>query len=142
MRITSDFFVSALIRRVMGEGGFAALSRRGSPEAGAIFIVVDRLDGTHDFYGPAPQAWFEDTPDGRLFERVLLKASREDIAARLASEERMDPDLWVVDIEAADGHVDLPLVESDEETSVAGTAASSDDPDAPPPRDPNSYFKS
>ncbi|MEP2580565.1 MAG: DUF1491 family protein, partial [Roseibium sp.] len=38
MRVTSEFFVSALVRRVFGEGGFAAVSRRGAPEAGAVFV--------------------------------------------------------------------------------------------------------
>ena len=43
MRLTSDFFVSAYIRRCGIEGAFAALRRRGGAEAGAIFIVIDRL---------------------------------------------------------------------------------------------------
>lgn len=111
MRVTSEFFVSALVRRVFGEGGFAAISRRGAPEAGAVFICVDRLDGSFDFYGPAPQAMFSSLPDGRLFERIFERADREAIDTRLAGEARMDPDYWLVDIEARDGQIDLPLAE-------------------------------
>ncbi|WP_417711485.1 DUF1491 family protein [Roseibium aggregatum] len=111
MRVTSDFFVSALVRRVFGEGGFAAVSRRGAPEAGAVFICVDRLDGSFDFYGPAPQAMFSSLPDGRLFERIFERADRETIDTRLAGEARMDPDYWLVDIEARDGQIELPLAE-------------------------------
>lgn len=111
MRVTSDFFVSALVRRVFGEGGFAAVSRRGAPEAGAVFICVDRLDGSFDFYGPAPQAMFSSLPDGRLFERIFERADRETIDSRLAGEARMDPDYWLVDIEARDGQIELPLAE-------------------------------
>ncbi|MHA7772158.1 DUF1491 family protein [Roseibium sp. M-1] len=113
MRVTSDFFVSALVRRIFGEGGFAAVSKRGAPEAGAVFVCVDRLDGTFDFYGPAPQAYFSDQPQGRLFEKVLDQTDREAVGARLKSEARMDPDYWLVDIEARDGRVDLPLVQED-----------------------------
>ncbi|KZM49215.1 DUF1491 family protein [Labrenzia sp. OB1] len=109
MRVTSDFFVSALVRRIFNGGGFAAVSKRGAPEAGAVFVSVDRLDGTYDFYGPAPQSMFSDLPDGRLFERVLLQADREMLADRLQKEGRMDPDYWLVEIEARDGQVELPL---------------------------------
>jgi len=115
MRVTSDFFVSALVRRIFGEGGFAAISKRGAPEAGAVFISVDRLDGSFDFYGPAPQAMFSDLPDGRLFEQVLTRADREALDERLKKEGRMDPDYWLVEVEARDGRVDLPLAEEDPE---------------------------
>ena len=40
MRLTSDFWVSALMRRVFAEGGFAAVARRGASEAGAVFVVT------------------------------------------------------------------------------------------------------
>lgn len=135
MRVTSEFFVSALIRRVMGEGGFAGLIRRGAAEAGAIFVSVDRLDGTYDLYGPAPQAWFEEPPEeggGRLFERLLQGVDREAVTARFASEERMDPDFWVVEVEAAGGKVSLPLAVDGEAQEGAQT---------PPEDDPNRFFK-
>ncbi|TYC65309.1 DUF1491 family protein [Stappia sp. BW2] len=111
MRVTSDFFVSALVRRVFGEGGFAAVFRRGAPEAGAVFICVDRLDGNFDFYGPAPQAMFSSLPDGRLFEQIFEQVDKDVIDTRLASEARMDPDYWLVDIEARDGQIDLPMAQ-------------------------------
>jgi len=120
MRVTSEFFVSALVRRVFGEGGFAAVSKKGAPEAGAVFVCVDRLDRSFDFYGPAPQAMLSDTPQGRLFERVLAKSDRAAIDERLASEARMDPDYWLVDIEARDGRVDLPLAEEEVPDPGAG----------------------
>lgn len=115
MRVTSDFFVSALIRKTFTAGGFAAVSRRGAAEAGAIFIVVDRLDGSLDLYGPAPQAMFVELPQGRLFEQLLKQAPRDDVTARLQREERLDPDYWVVEIEARDGKIELPLAEDDGE---------------------------
>ncbi|MBO0753267.1 MAG: DUF1491 family protein, partial [Bradyrhizobiaceae bacterium] len=54
MRLKSGIWVSAYIRRCYAEGVFAAVRRRGAEEAGAIFIKVNRLDGTADVYGPAP----------------------------------------------------------------------------------------
>lgn len=68
MRLTSDFWVSALIRKVQGDGGFAYLARRGSKEAGAIFIKISSRFGTCDLYSPAPQTSYEEISDGeRLF---------------------------------------------------------------------------
>ncbi|WP_176037538.1 DUF1491 family protein [Brucella tritici] len=100
MRLTSDFWVSALIRKVQGEGGFAYLARRGSPEAGAIFIKVSSRFGTCDLYSPAPQTSYEEDNDGeRMFLRILHDA--DDMAAgdRMARETRFDPDLWLVELE-------------------------------------------
>lgn len=113
MRVTSDFYVTALVRRIFSEGGFAAISKRGAPEAGAVFVLVDRLDGEFDLYGPAPQAFFMEPKDGRLFERVLSAADKEAALSRLASEDRMDPDYWLVDVEARGGAIDLPLADDE-----------------------------
>ncbi|WP_029061602.1 DUF1491 family protein [Labrenzia sp. DG1229] len=122
MRVTSEFFVSALVRRTFGEGGFAAISRRGAEEAGAVFVCVDRLDGTYDLYGPAPQAMFQEQPLGRLFESVLAQCEKSAIDIRLQKEARMDPDYWLVEIEARNGDIDLPIArEEDEKKNVSGS---------------------
>ncbi|NVK33143.1 MAG: DUF1491 family protein [Rhodobacteraceae bacterium] len=113
MRVTSEFYVTALVRRIFADNGFAAISQKGSPEAGAIYIIVDRLDGSFDFYGPAPQAMFMALPDGRLFEKLMSSVERDKITERVSREARMDPDFWVVEIEAREGAVDLPLVEEE-----------------------------
>ncbi|MES0882955.1 DUF1491 family protein [Roseibium sp. SCP14] len=111
MRVTSEFFVSAMVRKVFGEGGFAAVSKKGAAEAGAVFVCVDRLNGALDLYGPAPQAMFSDLPQGRLFEKILSEVDREALKQRMTSEARMDPDYWLVEIEARNGEVDLPLAD-------------------------------
>ena len=70
-RLRSDFFVSAYLRRCALEGVDAVLRRRGAAEGGAIFVKVDRLDGTAALYGPAPQAVFGSGDTERLFAPVL-----------------------------------------------------------------------
>lgn len=101
MRLTSDFFVSAYIRRCGVEGAFAALRRRGGAEAGAIFIVIDRLDGTATLYGPASQASYEDRPSDRAFSRLHKADSlpREEVERRLDREINFDADCWIVEVE-------------------------------------------
>lgn len=113
MRLTSDFFVSAYLRRVAGEGAFAALRRRGGTEAGAIFVLLDRLDGTVTLFGPAPQSTYDDRPMDRFFAR-LHKAEailREDAEKRLNREMDFDPDCWIVEIEDRQGRHFLDVVE-------------------------------
>ena len=46
MRLRSDIWVSAYLRRCAAQGVVAVLRRRGAAEAGAIFVKLDRLDGT------------------------------------------------------------------------------------------------
>lgn len=60
MRLKSEIFVSALIRRVFSAGGFAAVEKKGAEEAGAIFIRQRLRDGRENLYGPAPQSFAED----------------------------------------------------------------------------------
>lgn len=101
MRLRSDIWVAALVRRAFAAGAAAAVVHHGADEAGAIFVAVDRLDGRHDLWGPAPQA--AAAADGRAFERLLARAGRDEFAARIASERRFDPDLWLVEVEDREG---------------------------------------
>jgi hypothetical protein len=102
MRLKTAIWVSAYIRRCHGEGAFAAVRRRGAEEAGAIFIKLNRLDGTGELFGPAPQTAFEEAkPADRAFSRCMKTrpAAEADIEAFLAREIRFDPDVWIVEVE-------------------------------------------
>lgn len=102
MRLKSAIWVAAYIRRCNVEGAFAAVRRRGAEDAGAIFIVLNRLDGTADLYGPAPQTAFDDaSPSERAFTIALKQspAPEAEINARLAREISFDPDVWIVEVE-------------------------------------------
>ncbi len=106
MRVTSALFVSALVRRYYGLGAVATIASRGSEEAGAIFVTVDRLTGPIDLYGPAPQSSFEESrPSDRLFQRIIEAESGDAVAERLQRESRFDPDIWVVSIEDREGRI-------------------------------------
>ncbi|WP_117190533.1 DUF1491 family protein [Rhizobium terrae] len=102
MRLKSDIFVSALIRRVFGLGGFAAIERKGSDTAGAIFIRQRFRDGLETLYGPAPQSFFGEEEGGRKFEARVERAEPDAVRDLLARELRFDPDLWLVELETDD----------------------------------------
>jgi hypothetical protein len=102
MRLKSAIWVAAYIRRCQTKGVFAALRRRGAEEAGAIFVKLNRLDGTAELFGPAPQSAFDDArPADRLFSRCLAEQPVPEarIEERLVREVRFDPDAWIVEIE-------------------------------------------
>ena len=110
-RLRSDFWVSAYIRRCMHENAPAMLRRRGSPEAGAIFIKIDCLDGTSALYGPAPQSELTD----RGAERRFMPLHKTDRVPSAEAERRLerqldfDPDLWIVEVEDRAGRSFLDL---------------------------------
>lgn len=111
MRVTSDLFVSALLRRVFAAGGYGAVARRGAAEAGAVFLTVRARDGTLTLYAPAAQADYTDADPG---DRRFAAATTGDdavIEARIEKELRFDPDIWVVEVETGAEPIDrlLPI---------------------------------
>ena len=113
MRLRSDIWVAAYLRRRNADGSSAALRRRGAAEAGAIIVKIDRLDGRAALYGPAPQSLAADLPPGveRLFSRMHEPEwiDSADAEARLQREARFDPDLWIVEVEDRDGEPRIDL---------------------------------
>ena len=108
-RLTSDFWVSAYLRQAAHDGLVAVLRRRGASEAGAIFVKLDRLDGTAALYAPAPQALADE--DGERRFQLVLDADPLTVEERVERERRFDPDLWLVEIENRQGDPRLELVQ-------------------------------
>jgi hypothetical protein len=108
-RLRSDFWVGAYLRLCNAQGASAVLRKRGAAEAGAIFVVLDRLDGTQALYAPAPQSLADDTGE-RLFTQIL-QGDAMAVMAKLEREMRFDSDLWVIDVEDRTGNARLALAE-------------------------------
>lgn len=104
MRLRAGIWVKAYIRRCQSAGVPAVVVRHGDDDAGAIFIRVNRLDGTSEVFGPAPAGWDEADRD-RQWVAVMgaRRVSDEDADAYLSREADFDSDLWIVEIEARDG---------------------------------------
>ena len=101
MRVTTDLWVSALLRRVFGAGGFAAVVKRGATEAGAVFVLSRGGLGEVSLFGPAPQTSYDSAkPDDRFFTLLGTGDDAAVLDARLEREKKFDPDIWVVEIEA------------------------------------------
>jgi hypothetical protein len=103
VRLRSDIWVAAYLRRCGVEGVSAVLRRRGAAEAGAIFVKVDHLNGSATLYGPAPQSVAAEAPRGveRMFAltHAWPSISSAEAEERLRREIAFDPDLWIVEVE-------------------------------------------
>lgn len=111
MRLKSEVWVKAYMRRCHAALASATLVRRGNEEAGAIYIKVARPDGTAALFGPAP-AGLDGEQTGRRFA-VHRPAGTPDagIEETLARQISFDEDLWVVEVEDREGRHFLDTTE-------------------------------
>lgn len=114
MRLKSNIWVAAYLRRCQTEGVFGAVRRRGAEEAGAVFVKVALLDGNAMLYAPAPQSSYDDDrPVDRFFLPVAPQPLPEQtVEERLTKEIRFDPDAWIVETEDRAGRHFLELAKA------------------------------
>ncbi len=99
MLLSSDIWVAALIRRAEQAGAFATVVRKGDARAGAVLVkTVDRRAGVARLYaeafgGAGERVWMEPVAST---EEAQLDAYAERAA-------RIDPDIWVVEIDDTRG---------------------------------------
>ena len=99
MMLSSDIWVGALIRRVELAGSFATVARKGDARAGAVLVkTIDRRSNVAQIYVEATRGEGE-----RVWMRPAEFASEADVDAYAVRAARIDPDVWVVEIEDADG---------------------------------------
>ena len=99
MNIPTDIWVSALVRRAGLEGAFAAVTRRGDARARAVLVRVWNSRARQmALYAEALDA------EGRsIWIHPIAATAEADIEAYVQRAARIDPDIWVVDIEDPGG---------------------------------------
>lgn len=99
MLLSSDLWVSALIRRAEIGGAFATVVRKGDDRAGSV--VVKAYDTSTRTARVFTEAF---GPDGeRLWIQPVVSDSESELDAYIARQRGYDPDLWVVEIEDRQG---------------------------------------
>ncbi len=98
-RLKAGFFVRALIRRVEVAGAQAYVVRKGSEEAGAVFLKISRLDGTCTVLN---RAWTARASASGC-ARSARGAEEAKAAQYLERQVKFDPDIWIVEIEDRQG---------------------------------------
>lgn len=104
MRLKSEIWIKAYIRTCAGAGVPAVVVRHGDDDAGAVFIKVNRLDGTARLFGPAPSGFSETQTDRRWAAHLDGDAvSEADVDAYVSQQYDFDRDLWLIEIEDREG---------------------------------------
>lgn len=91
----------------MVEGIFGAVVKKGAEEAGAVHVIVDHLDGTCHLFGPAPGESHDAAGERRWVAEIAPPGSPADAMALLARRQRIDPDIWIVEVEDRKGTAGL-----------------------------------
>ena len=99
MVLASDLWVSALIRRAELSGAFGMVLRKGDARAGAVLVkVLNRPQGTAKLYAEATRL------DGeRVWMQPVPSEQEPDLDAYVERAARVDPDIWVVEIDDRQG---------------------------------------
>jgi hypothetical protein len=108
--LSTDVWVAALIRRAEHGGGYAMVLRKGDARAGAVLVkLVNRRAGTSRLLAEATRG------DGeRIWMRPLRSSAEPDLEAYVERTVKIDPDVWVVEIEDNQGrHFLVERVEED-----------------------------
>lgn len=102
-RLKTHIRVAAHLRRAQSAGAFATIVRKGDPDAGAVAVKLYRGRGEAQLFIQSRDL------DGRMIWREPMEDSRDEarIDAWLEKERRIDPDLWIVEIEDGEGRAFL-----------------------------------
>lgn len=97
--LSTDIWVSALIRRAEAAGAFGMVIRKGDARAGAVLVkVLNRPAGKAQLYAEATRM------DGeRIWMRPVPSDQESELDAYIARAAKVDPDIWVVEIDDREG---------------------------------------
>jgi len=97
--LSSDLWVSALIRRAQLEGAYATVVKKGDDRAGSVIVkAYDTSTRTAKLY---TEAFGQD--GDRLWIQPVTSESESELDAYITRQRGYDPDLWVVEIEDRQG---------------------------------------
>ena len=101
-RVKSGLWVAAYVRRCHAANCPAFVTRKGDPDAGAILIVIDRLDGTSRLYGRA-----RDGAGALVFAPLTDWADALTVQAAIDKQVKFDSDVWLTAVESRTGEAFL-----------------------------------
>ncbi len=97
-RLTADFWVRAYLSRLQAAHIPAYVTAKGDPTAGAVLVKLATLDGQARLF----QRSFDLMTGARAWV-VLSEGAEAEVDAAILRQRKMDPDLWVVEIESREG---------------------------------------
>ena len=109
MRLKSDIWVAALLRRCAGAGLFGAVVHHGADEAGTVFVYINHLNGTYDLLSPPPGPTYNADGERRFIKEFSAPVDWAKASAIVARRRKFDPDLWAVEIEDRTGIASIAI---------------------------------
>ena len=96
-RLVSSILVTALLRRAEAEGGFGTVIAKGDATAGAIAVILTERGRNPRYFERHLQ------PDGDYAWQETQQPldSPASLAALIERRRRVDPDLWIVELDIA-----------------------------------------
>ncbi len=98
MRLTSEFWVKAYLARLRLQDIPAYVVAHGDDTGGAVLVKLSTLDGQAQLF----QRSF-DLMTGERAWMVLTDGDERAVDDAIARQRRMDPDLWVIEVEERAG---------------------------------------
>jgi hypothetical protein len=97
-RLPAHLEVAGLIRRVQGEGGFAAVLAKGEREAGTILVVTTQNGRNSRVFERMPQL---DGTRQWSCSKQQEPEKPQDFSEYLDRRKYQDPDLWIIELDIA-----------------------------------------
>lgn len=97
-RLASHVWVAAFLRRLQLAAIPAYVTAKGDATAGAVLVKLALLDGTARAYARR----FDMSRETTVWE-VLIEGAEGDVDAAIARQRGFDSDLWVIEVEDAQG---------------------------------------
>jgi hypothetical protein len=92
-RLATGFWVAAYRARLEAAGIPAVIAAKGDPVAGAVLVKLATLDGAARLFAREPDA------GGDLRWTVVAEGAEPTVDDAAARRRRVDPDVWLVEIE-------------------------------------------
>lgn len=99
-RLPPHMEVYGLIRRVSAQGGFATVLRKGDRDSGTVLVVLAENGTNPRLFERLPR------PDGAQswsLIRTQDPENKQDFEEYLSRRSTRDPDLWIVELDIAQG---------------------------------------
>jgi hypothetical protein len=97
--------VAGLIRAVDASGGFATVIHKGEREAGTILVVLAEKGGNQRLFERMPNC-----ESGREWTCTKIQdtENKSEFTDYLERRRQRDPDLWIIELDIADGERFIP----------------------------------
>ena len=98
-RLPAHVEAAAIIRRVEGQGGFAAVLKKGDPDRGALTLILRQRGQVH---GLLERELGPDFTYRWVLRKFAEETGSDSLRDLIAGKARFDADSWLIELDIAD----------------------------------------